>query len=302
MRPMSVACSPSETPSPALRRPGGSAVRLQRSRGVARLGVARSGAASRPVRLWEEGCLRLRCMRRAVDTPEVVLIDTAGGLTAGDRLAVDVRLGAGAAATVTSVAMEKIYRSPAGEARIATILRLGPRAGLAWLPQETILFDGARLVRHTRLHLAADSRLLWCEGLIFGRLARGERIRSGLLHERVDLRVGGRLLHADRLRLEGEIDGLLARPAVGGGARAVGTALLHLPDPELAEAALGSWRVALDGLGIPVGGGASRTAGLVRARLLAADGAALRTALAALVAAGRPWLGGPPQVPRSWDL
>lgn len=274
---------------------------LQRSRGRVRLGVVRVGTGSRPTRLWEEGCLRLRCMRRATEIPEVVLIDTAGGLTGGDRLGVEVRLGPGAAATVTSAAMEKIYRSPGGQVRIATLLRLAPGAGLAWLPQETILFDGARLVRHTRLLLAPDSRLLWCEAVIFGRLARGERIRSGLLHERVDLRVGGRLLHADRLRLEGDVDGLLARPAVGGGARAVGTVLLHLPDPELAEVVLARWREALGALAAVVTGGASRTGGLVRARLLAGDGAALRTALTALIAAGRPWIGGPPSVPPSWD-
>lgn len=303
MRPTSVACSLSEVrpPSPTVWRRAGHAPRLQRSRGVARLRVIRVGGMSRPARLWEEGCLRLRCMRRPVDTPEVVMIDTAGGLTGGDRLAVEVRIGPGAAATVTSAAMEKVCRSPAGEARIATLLRLDARAGLAWLPQETILFDGGRLLRHTRLLLAPESRLLWCEAVVFGRAARGERVHSGLLHERLDLRVDGRLLHAERLRLEGDVDGLLARPAIGGGARAVGTALLYLPDPELAEAALGSWRAALDALAAPVTGGASRTAGLVRARLLAADGAALRTALAALVGAGRPWVGGPPRVPPSWD-
>ena len=103
---------------------------------------------------------------------------------------------------------------------------------MEWLPQETILYDAVRLHRRLDVTLAGTSRLLLVETLVFGRLAMGETVRVGALHDRWRVRRDGRLVFAEDLRLEGEIAALLDRPALGRGARAIATLLLLAPEAE----------------------------------------------------------------------
>src|SRR5260370_30305971 len=84
---------------------------------------------------------------------------------------------------------------------------------LAWLPQETILFDRARLRRTIEVDLAANARLLLAEAVIFGRSGMGETVADGFLLDRWRVRRGGRLIHAETLRLDGTIAAKLAQSA-----------------------------------------------------------------------------------------
>ncbi len=106
-----------------------------------------------------------------------MLINTAGGLTGGDRMTSEAIVGDGCSAIVTTQACEKIYRSSGGSARITTSVAVGENAWLDWLPQETILFDGARLSRRLDADIAPGATLLLVEATIFGRSARGETRR-----------------------------------------------------------------------------------------------------------------------------
>ena len=176
----------------------------------------------------EAGTFRLRVQRGADALG--VFVNTGGGLLGGDTVRLDVTADAGSTLALTSVAAEKVYRAAGAPTSVETRLTLEPGARLDWLPQETILFDRARLHRRLRVELAPDSRFLGLEALIFGRLASGERDIAGLLDDGWDIVRAGRPIFADRVRLEGALGAALDRPTVGGGARAAATLVLASRD------------------------------------------------------------------------
>src|SRR4051812_17746226 len=152
-----------------------SPVRLQRADGAACLRFARRGPSSALADLYQRApCRVLFPHPPAHEPPQAVLVTTTGGLTGGDRLRIDVAVDAGAAATVTTQAAEKLYRSIDGDAEIDISISVQRGGWAEWLMQETILFDGARLRRRTELDVATGARLLAVESLVFGRSAMGE--------------------------------------------------------------------------------------------------------------------------------
>ena len=108
-------------------------------------------------------------------------------------------------------------------------------AHLGWLPQETILFDRARVSRRIDIDLAEGASLLLCEIVVFGRSAMGESMLQGEFVDRWRLRRGGRLVFAETVRLDGDIGEKLAQPAVANGGVAIGTALIVPGDEALVE-------------------------------------------------------------------
>jgi urease accessory protein len=253
------------------------------NRAVGRITLAAraSGGVTRRARLREEGSLRVRCPGPASGELEAVIVNTAGGVAGGDRLMLDVSVETGAGLVVTTAAAEKVYRALEPAATIDVKLAVGAAASLAWLPQETILFDGARLKRAIDIELAEDARLLLAEAIVFGRAGMGEAVDDGLLFDRWRLRRCGRLIHAETMRLDGAVARKLAQPAVAKGGIAVATVLV-VPGDEATAAgvrALGDrWRGEA---------GASAWNGLMVVRLCAPDGEALRHDLLAVLAAVR---------------
>jgi urease accessory protein len=246
--------------------------RPQRTQGASRIRFKREDGATRLDRLFQCGAAKIRLPNVAPgQPPQAVLINTAGGLTGGDRLSIAAEVDAGARALLTTQACEKIYRSGSGEAAVETTLSVGEGGRLDWLPQETILFDGARLRRRLEADLAADATLLIVEATIFGRAARGETMSSGLFADRWRIRRRGRLVFADDLRFDWADAALLRRPAVLGGAGAMVTVLLIGDDPERHLAPL---RAIIGGAG-----GASAWNGKLLARIVCEGGAALRRVL-----------------------
>jgi urease accessory protein len=211
-----------------------------RSHGRARIAFGLRDGRTALESLYQQGCTRVlrpnvtpkACYPHDAPgaSPQAVLINTAGGITGGDTLDTDVRIGAGAGAILTSQAAEKIYRSAGGEARVTTELTVAENAWLAWLPQETILFDGSRLQRATNIHVARGGRLCACEALAFGRQARREQMRSGLLQDSRRVMCDRKLAWADCLRLEGDVASVLARSAAADGAVALATVLYVADD------------------------------------------------------------------------
>jgi urease accessory protein len=267
---MSVNVSPSELKAglpPSLRAQG--AVRL-----VAR--AVEGGTEAYEVE--ESGPLRLRFPRLAEETLEAILINTAGGIAGGDRLDVAVEAGEETRVAVTSQAAEKVYRSTGPASRISLRLVAGAGARLDWLPQETILFDRARVARTLEAEVAADAQLTICEAIVFGRTAMDERVRSGLWRDRWNIRRAGRLVFADALTLDGEVESILKRPAVASGALAVATIVQVAPD---AETRVDAMRASFSR---EIEAGASTFDGILVARLVAPDGFVLRRALLAALA------------------
>ncbi len=264
---------------------------LERTAGAARLSFKSVEGRTRIDRLFQSGAAKLRLPRVFADAPpEAVLINTAGGLTGGDRMLAEIALGPECRAAVTTQACEKIYRSLSGAAEIRSTLTLAEGARLDFLPQETILFDGARLTRRLDADLAADAELLAVEAVIFGRAARGETIRAGLFSDRWRIRRNGRLLFADDLRLDWADADLLSKPSVLACAGAMATVLLVAEEP---ERHLEKLRAIVGG-----SGGVSAWNGKLVARIVAAGGAALRRTLIPLLAALRD--GAP--LPRLWRM
>lgn len=236
----------------------------------------------------------------AGETTQAVLLTTSGGLTGGDRLDIDVAAGAGARATVTSQAAEKIYRALAGAdpARIDARVAVAESGYVEYLAQETILFDGARLRRQLDADLASGARLLAVESLVFGRGAMGERYARGYVHDAWRIRRGGRLVFADALHLDGDIAAACAAPFAFGHATACATLIYAAADaPALLEPV--RTHAAADA-SPPIVHATLREEVLI-VRLLAADPAALRRAVVDVAGTIRSLAAGlPPRLPRVW--
>ncbi|MBM9595152.1 urease accessory protein UreD [Roseitranquillus sediminis] len=199
-------------------------VRPQRSHGAAAVDLATASGAARVERLAQSGCARAFLVAGAV--PEVVFGNTAGGLTGGDALRYALALGPFAEAVATTQTAERAYRAAAGEARVTVSLSAGDGARIAWLPQETILFDGAALSRRTRVAISGAGRALLTETVVLGRAAMGETVRRLAFADRREVRLDGRLVWAEALRLGPDALARGAQPALLGSARAVATVAL----------------------------------------------------------------------------
>lgn len=245
---------------------------LQRAFGAGRIKAKAEAGTTRLERLYQDGCAKIRLPRdHAATSLEAVLINTAGGLTGGDRLGWRAEAGPGAALTLTTPACEKVYRARDGRAETTVALTLGAGARLDWLPQETILFDGGALSRRLEADLAADARLLVVEAVVLGRTAMGESVRRGELRDRWRIRRDGRLIFADDLAFSGAVADLADRAPLLAGGRAFASLLLVAQD---AERLLVPLRQVIGDAG-----GSSAFEGKLFCRIAAADGLALRRAL-----------------------
>lgn len=140
----------------------------------------------------------------------VYLLHPPGGMVGGDRLSVDVGVGEGAHALLTTPAAGKFYRNDGVPARLEQRFRVAAGAALEWLPQETIAFDGAHGTLATRVDLAPDGRFMGWEILCLGRLAAGEKYTRGTLAQRFELWREGQPLWLERACHEGGGPALMA--------------------------------------------------------------------------------------------
>jgi urease accessory protein len=249
---------------------GSIALTVRKSAGITQRSVVR-----------EEGSLRVRCPGPRTAELEAVIVNTAGGMAGGDRFNLDVAVEPKARLVVTTAAAEKVYRTIGPAATIDVKLAVGAGGTLAWLPQETILFDRSRLWRSIEIDLAEDAQLVLAEAIVFGRLGMGETVDASTLFDRWRVRRNGRLIHAEAMRLDGAMAAKLRGPAVAKGGVAVATVLIVPGDDGIAA----SVRVLGENFRGEVG--ASAWNGFAIVRLCAADGAALRHDLVAVLTALR---------------
>jgi urease accessory protein len=161
---------------------------------------------------------------------EVVLINTGGGIAGGDRLDFDVTALAEASIAVTSQAAEKVYRALNEPACISTRLKVCGAAKLAWLPQQTIIFNWARLRRTTEVDIVSGAELLALEWLVLGRAAHGEDMIGGHISDTWRVKKDGRLIWADCFRATDGTFSNLKRNALLSGCKAIGTLIYFGPD------------------------------------------------------------------------
>jgi urease accessory protein len=248
-----------------------------RARGSVSFDVHQADGVTRRRQLHESGSLRVRFPSPEADGLSAVFVNTAGGVAGGDRFDIEIAAGEGTRLAVTTAAAEKVYRAEGPAAQLHIALKAASGAHLAWLPQETILFDRARVERKIDIDLADGASLLLCEIVVFGRAAMGERMQAGEFIDRWRLSRGGRLVFAETMRLDGDIGEKLRRPAVAKGGAAIGTALIVPGDEALVERI----REVADSFGGEVG--ISAWNGFAMARFCAQDAQRLRADMMAVL-------------------
>lgn len=259
-----------------------------RAVGHVALSVKSVAGKTRRDEVHEAGSLRVRCPGAPAQELEAILINTAGGIAGGDRFDLRIAAGQGASLVVTTAAAEKIYRTLGPDSLIDVRLEVAAGATLTWLPQETILFNHARLARSIEVDLAGDARLFLAEAIVFGRAGMGEAVEDGSLFDRWRVWRDGRLIYAEGVRLDGPIAQRLGETAVAKGGIAFATVLI-VPGNDETVQAVRSWQDQFTGEV-----GASAWNGLAAVRLCARDGAALRHDLVHVMTAMRG------DLPRIW--
>ena len=260
-----------------------------RARGAVAFDVRAIDGMTRRGALHESGSLRVRFPSPEDDGLSAVFVNTAGGIAGGDRFEIAITAGEGARLTLTTAAAEKVYRAPGPAAELDIALKVEAGAHLSWLPQETILFDRAKMSRRIEIDLAESASRLLCEIVVFGRAAMGERMERGAFVDRWRVRRGGRLVFAETVRIEGDIGAKLGRPAIAKGGVAIGTALIVPGDEALVE------RVREVASSLSGEAAISAWNGFAMARFCAQDAARLRADMMAML--GR---ASPTPLPRLW--
>ncbi len=262
----------------------------QRSRGRAE--VAFRGPGLNLDRLLQEGSAKAILPAVHGAAPEVVFLNTSGGLTGGDRLDYVLSVPEGARITATTQTAERAYRASSGEARVRVALSVGAGGWLDWLPQETILFDGASLDRETVLDLGPGAGCLFLETVILGRHAMGETVAGLSFRDCRMIRREGRPVWLEPMALGTGALAQAASPVLLGGARALATLALVCDG---AEDALGRVRAELDEPGVE--SAATGFDGRCLLRFLSRDGLPLRRQVLRVLRILRP---GP--LPRVWQV
>ena len=248
-----------------------------RAQGSVTFDVHQVEGVTRRRQLHESGSLRVRFPSPEAEGLSAVFVNTAGGIAGGDRFDIETAAGEGSSLAVTTAAAEKVYRAQGPAAEVHITLKAAAGAHLSWLPQETILFNRARVSRRIDIDLADGASLLLCEIVVFGRSAMGERMLQGEFVDRWRMRRGGRLVFAETVRLDGDIGAKLAKPAIANGGVAIGTALIVPGDEALVER--------IGELSKSFGGevGISCWNGFAMARFCAQDAARLRADMMAVL-------------------
>ena len=271
--------------------------RLQRAKGLCRIVMGGSERGNEIVDVFQRSPLKVIFPRMGgSELKEAVLINTAGGIAGGDQLKCDVTAVANAAIAVTSQTAERVYRALDEPARILTKLKVTDGARLAWLPQETIIFNWARLQRETEVEISAGAELLALEWLVFGRAAHGEQIVGGQLSDRWRVKKDGRLIWADTFHVGEEVFPHLKRRALLGNCKAIATLIYFGPEFDKRLELLRDISGSFDCLCA-----ATSVGGLIIVRLAAESSSNLKLALRALIDQfGSDFGPGPFRVPKMW--
>ena len=271
---------------------------LQRADGCGRIVLSGSENGTRIEDVFERSPLRIMFPRtQQCRVEEAVIINTGGGVAGGDRLECSVVVLSGASIAVTSQAAEKVYRALYEPARVVTRLKAQESAKLAWLPQETIVFNRARLHRTTEIELFSGAELLAIEWLVMGRAAHGEVVTGGNITDSWRVKKDGRLIWADSFRITDEIIPHLRTKALLSNCNAIATLIYFGID---LHKRLDFLREIIPSLGCTCA--ATLVSGLIVVRFAAKESSDLKRALRSFLQQFGPELGsGPFRVPKMWS-
>lgn len=285
-------------PTPGLGKGGTSDGDLQRADGCGRIVLRGSESGTRIEEIFERFPIRImfpRAGQCAIE--EAVVVNIAGGVAGGDRLELSVTALPGSSIAVTSQAAEKVYRALRDPASVRTRLEVRASAKLAWLPQETIVFNSARLHRTTEIELTSGAEILALEWLVLGRAAHGEIVLGGNIIDGWHVKKDGRLIWADTFRVSDDAFPNLKRKALLSACRSIATLVYFGPD---LDKRLELLRDIVPSLGCNCG--VTLVSGLIVVRFAANESSDLRFALRSFLEQFGPEVGsGPFRVPKMWS-
>ncbi|MEM8540697.1 MAG: urease accessory protein UreD [Pseudomonadota bacterium] len=270
---------------------------MQRSIGEGRLATKASDGKTQILDLYQKSNAKIRIPKSYDQSLEAVLINTSGGMTGGDQLSWEIEAGKSSHAIITTQACEKIYKSEAGTAYIQSTIKVDENASVEWLPQETILFDEGRLQRSIDIQLANSAHFIGLEAVVLGRQAMGEPARNIKLSDKWRIKRDGKLIHADDVKMNGNIEKLISHQSVLDGAASFATLVICLPDAQQSrsELLIGAMRNAITpNANWSVSGMADK----IVARFVAQDMYALRQTLVPVLTAARESR----DIPKVWRL
>ncbi len=251
-------------------------IAMQRMEGSASFSTIYNDDHSTLEKLYQSGSLKLRFPLYPDKHFEAVQINTAGGVTGGDKLFWKCELGEKTQATITTQAAEKIYRSLDGRpAEINISLNLRKNSTLFWLPQETIFFNRGALKRKITVEMEEGAALLLVEAFIFGRKLMGEKVVNGFIDDEWQVRLCDELVHFEAFKINGNILQQSTRPAIFNGNQAIASVLYIADDYQSKEEAAREI--------IGQSGGASAWNGKLLARIIEKDSYFLKKRLVPLV-------------------
>jgi len=267
-------------------------VRTQpRAQGSLRIACKPLGAQTVLSSLYQKGSLKALFPRAAGSHMDAVFLNTAGGITGGDAYTYSLNVSEGASLRMTSQAAERVYKATLDQTgTVTTKAEVGDAGSLFWLPQETIVFDEARMRRSLNVSLNGTAEFLCVEPMVFGRAAMGETVKRAYIADQWRIKRDGKLIFADALKIEGNVAELMSRKAVGNGN--IATAAIVMASPR-AESKLTPLRKAIGDLG----GTSLIRDGVLFARLLAKDSFTLRRALVPAIEALSDM-----NIPKTWRL
>ncbi len=193
-----------------------------RAEGAVSLSTKRCGHHSVIDRFRQAGSFKCLFPRKTDTGLDAVLLNTAGGVTGGDRFQFIGAVAADTVLNLTTQACERVYKAqPEQTGMIRNTLTVDTGARLNWLPQETILFDGGAIDRKLAVDLAPGATALLVEPIVFGRPAMGEILTDIRLRDRVEIRRSGELAFLDAWTFSGDLHAHLARASLANGAGAM---------------------------------------------------------------------------------
>ena len=204
--------------------------KLQRASGRIELGFIFKNNLHSLSHLHQSGCLKALIPKNYSTVPDVVLVNTSGGITGGDKLQIQAGVHQKAHVCITSQTAERVYKSSQGMGEIEVELNLSENSKLDWIPQETILFDKSAVQRSIKVNMSNNSYLFMVESIILGRKAMGENVTNNLFVDRWQILRDNKPTYLEALKLSNanELSGL----ATLGKNKALATLLYVAPDSE----------------------------------------------------------------------
>ena len=179
----------------------------QRCLGYVNLKIGKSNNGSAKIFSHrEQGNLKARLIHNYDLNDELIIINTAGGLTSGDLNLNSIQVDCDTSLNITTQSMEKVYNCKNLLANAYTNIIVGNNSYVSWMPLETIFFNGGKLRRRLNIDLKPSSNFFGVETLIFGRKAMGEIVKSGELDDALQIYKNNKLLYSDFNKIKGNID------------------------------------------------------------------------------------------------